>query len=195
MAISGPGYFVLATKPEPTALEDLFFTRDGHFKVVKDTSTANGVPMARLRHADHDTFYVVGYAHAGAGTGAPDETSGISEAVLATTWYGAATRAAALSLDADRNPDATTKLSFDATGALRVAGLAPRGADGNPMQAYVGLAQFERPDDLVTVPGFSGFLRYSPNAGRLFLGVAFTGTARPVGTANLIRTGTLEGGN
>jgi hypothetical protein len=195
LAISGPGYFVLATKPEPTVLEDLFFTRDGHFKVVKETVPTGSVPLARLKHADHGTFYVVGYAHAGAGTGAPDETSGLSEAVLATTWYGAPARAAALGLDADRNPDATTKLSFDATGALRVADAAPRGADGNPMQAYVGLAQFTRPQDLTAVPNMPGFWRYNANAGSLYLGVAFTGTSRPVGTANLILTGTLEGGN
>ncbi|MNS23991.1 flagellar hook protein FlgE [compost metagenome] len=195
LAISGPGYFVLSTLTEPMVLENLHFTRNGHFKVEKDPASAGGVPMARLKHADYDSFYVIGYSHGGTGTSAPVEQAGLSEAVLTTTWDNQPVKTAALILDADRNPEATTKLSFDATGALRIAGSAPRGVDGTLMQAYVAIAQFQVPDNLVPVAGADGLLRYNATVAQMHLGVALTGTSRPVGNANLILTGTLEGGN
>ena len=71
----------------------------------------------------------------------------------------------------------------------------PRGADGNPMQAYLAIAQFQHPSGLVAVTGADGLLRFNATVAQVHLGVAVTGLSRPVGTANLILTGTLEGGN
>lgn len=188
LAVSGPGYFVLSTKADPIAVEDLLFTKDGHLTVEKDTSGA--ITVFRLRHGQH-LFHLVGFSRSGGtGVGAPGETS-TPGAVLAAEW-GGVVPAAGLALDADRNPEAGTKLTFDYTGKLRVAEVDPRGTDGAALQAYVAIAQVDDPDALVPQPGFDGVFKYQDEAGTLRLGVAVTGTGRPVGNANLVLTGTLE---
>jgi hypothetical protein len=189
--ISGPAYFLLSTKAAPTALEDLLFTRNGHLKTK--TETVNGLSVYRLVHAD-DGLYVLGFAKAGASAsaGVPDETSGISEAVLTQNWGGTATAASALTLDADRNAGADTKLSFNTLGLLRMTDADPRAGTGDPLTAYVALAELEHPEALVSVPAFTGVYRFNANAGRIFTGVAYSGANRPVGSANLIKPTYLE---
>ncbi len=198
LAVSGPGYFVLATKPYPLGIEDLLFTRHGHFRLKAET--IGSLPVFRLRHADQ-AFYVVGYQLAGEPVTPPAETAGEDVAVLATTWGTASTALSGLYLDADRNPQAQTQLGFDFTGKLLLAGTAPRAADGAPGSVYVAIAQFDSPDRLVPASGFPGILRYetaasapddAPPGGQVRLGVAVSGVGRPVGNANLILTGSLE---
>lgn len=198
LAVSGPGYFVLATKPNPVGIEDLLFTRHGHFRLKAESS--GSVPVFRLRHADH-AFYVVGYQVAGEPAVPPAETAGEDQAVLATTWGATGLAAAGLSLDADRNPQAQSQLAFDYTGKLLVAGGAPRAADGQLGTLYVAIAQFDSPDRLVPALGFPGILRYEtsalepaepPTGGQVRLGVAVSGVGRPLGNANLILSGSLE---
>lgn len=192
IAVSGPAYLVLSTKAEPTTVEDLLFTKNGHLQVEKDTT--GQVAVFRLRHADHK-FHVVGFARAGAKEiGAPAETTGPGAALLTSEWVSPI-KALGLALDADRNPDAGSKLSFDYTGKLRLAEVDPRSGDGGGLQAYVALAQVAEPKDLVEQPGFEGVYKYRPEAGAIALGVAVTGAGRTVGNANLILTGTLEKGD
>ena len=192
IAVSGPGFFVLSTKAEPTAVEDLLFTKDGHLTVEKDTSGA--IAVFRVRHGDFQ-FHLVGFARPGGATvGAPGETSTDDASVLVTNW-GGPVPGAGLQVDADRNPEAATKLGFDYTGKLRVAEADPRGADGTAVQAYVAIAQVDTPEELLPQPGFKGIFKYRPEAGTLRLGVAVTGTGRPVGNANLILTSTREQGD
>ena len=199
LAISGPGYFVLATKPYPLGLEDLLFTRQGRFRL--EAEQIGAVSVQRLRHADH-AFYVVGYQIAGTPPEAPAETALEDAVALATSWAGEPVAAFGLYLDADRNPQAQARLGFDFTGRLQLAGAAPRAADGGPATSYVAIAQFDSPDRLVPAVGFAGILRYevsaleadeeAPPGGQIHLGVAVSGAGRTVGNANLIRTGTLE---
>ncbi|MDB5097838.1 MAG: hypothetical protein JWM80_2259 [Cyanobacteria bacterium RYN_339] len=190
LAVSGPGFFVLATKPNPASAADLLFTRNGHFKLVHDT--AGALSLWRLRHATFD-FYAAGYMIAGGtGAGAPSETSASDHAELATSWGGLDTTLGGVVIDAERNTDALTTARFDFTGRLLLGELAPRGADGGPVQVYVGVAQVAEPSQLVAQPGFAGVYKYVPAAGALQLGVATSGDGRPVGNANLILTSTLE---
>jgi hypothetical protein len=190
LAVSGPGYFVLATKPDPLTTEDLLFTRHGKFRLKPEA--AGALAIFRLQHADFG-FHVVGFTlPGGTAAGAPAETRSDGGATLATTWAGQPVRAAALYLDADRNEEAQTKLAFDYTGRLLVDGAAPRGTDAGPVQAFVAVAQFERPDALVPAAGFAGIYRYAPDAGEVRLGVAVSGAGREVGNANLVLTGQLE---
>jgi hypothetical protein len=192
IAVSGPGYMVLSTKADPTTVEDLLFTKNGHFEVEKDTT--GQVAVFRLRHGDHK-FHVVGFTKSGTkDVGAPGETSGTGAALLTSEW-GGTVKAAGLALDADRNPDTVSKLSFDYTGKLRLAEVDPRAGDGGGLQAFVGLATFEKPAELVDQPGFEGDYQYRQEAGAIALGVAVTGAGRTVGNANLILTGTLEKGD
>ena len=201
LAVSGPGYFVLSTKPYPTGIEDLLFTRHGKFRFKADTIGA--VAVQRLRHADH-AFHVVGWQTAGEQASPPLETMAEDYAVLATTWGGANVGAIGLYLDADRNPTGLTQAAFDFTGKLSVAGAAPRVADGGPGAAYVAIAQFDSADRLVPAVGFPGIFRYEtsaiepdpdeqpPEPGMVRLGVAVSGPGRTVGNANLIVVGSLE---
>jgi hypothetical protein len=190
LAVSGPGYFVLATKPNPGSVADLLFTRDGHFSLTHDS--AGALSLWRLRHATH-AFYVAGYMIAGGtGAGAPDETAAADHAELATSWGGNPVVLEGLVIDAERNVDAPTQARFDFTGRLLLGELAPRGSDGGPVQLYVGLAQVANAGGLVAQPGFTGVYKYAPAAGQLQLGVATSGDGRPVGNANLVLTGTLE---
>lgn len=190
LAISGPGYFVLSTKPNPMAVEDLLFTRTGHFKLQGDT--AGSLSLFRLRHADTD-FHAVGFMiPGGTAAGAPEETTSEDGAQLATMWGPLATTALGVFLDADRNTDAAAKASFDYTGRVKVADTSPRGPDGSPVQLYVAVAQFATPTALVSQPGFKGIFKYDPAAGAVQLGVAVSGPGRVVGNANLILTSTLE---
>lgn len=198
LAISGPGYFVLATKPAPLGIEDLLFTRHGKFRLKAETMGA--VPVLRLRHADH-AFHVVGLVATGEPAAPPAETAGEDQAQLVTTW-GGTLAATGLYLDADRNPQAQTALAFDYTGKLLVAGAAPRGLDGQAAAAYVVIAQFDSPDRLVPAVGFPGIFRYETSAlepeegeepgGLVRLGVAVSGAGRVVGNANLVVVGSLE---
>jgi hypothetical protein len=190
LSVSGPGYFVLATKPNPGGVADLLFTRNGHFTLVHDT--AGALSLWRLRHASFQ-FYVAGYMVAGGtGAGAPDETAADGRAQLQTSWGGLDTSLQGLVIDAERNADATSLARFDFTGRLMLGEVAPRGADGGPVQVYVGLAQVADPAGLVAQPGFDGVYKYAPAAGTLQLGVATSGDGRPVGNANLVLTGQLE---
>lgn len=190
LAVSGPAYFVLSTKPNPTTTSDLLFTRDGRFTFVHDT--AGSLSLWRLRH-QADNFFVVGYTlSGGTAAGAPDETGAADHAELATTWTGENVVALGLFLDADRNPDAPGDVSFDFTGRMKAGESAPRGSDGNSVQAYVALAQFGTPGKLVAQPGFTGVYKYAAAAGTLNLGVAVSGDGHVVGNGNLILTGTLE---
>lgn len=192
LAVSGPGYFVLATKPNPSVLEDLYYTRNGHFKLVKE-NVDGGPAQWRLKHTTSD-FYVVGFAITPGRSDAPDETSGISEALLNSQWGGTAVSAVAVSLDAGRNPDAATKLSFSNAGRVSYDGNDPFASDGvQRVASYVGLVQFEHPEHLVAQPGIDGVYRFAADAGRIFLGVSVTGLNRPVGNNNRILVGTLEG--
>lgn len=196
LAVSGPGYFVLATKPNPVSTADLLFTRNGHFQLKAES--AGALPLFRLRHADYG-FHVVGYQIAGGtGAGAPAEATSNSEVPLLTTWGGLQTVAQGLYVDADRNPDANRDLSFDYTGRMLLKDKAPRGEDAGPVQAYVAIAMFETPDSLVPAPGFPGIFRYEPqedeNADPVSttMGVAVSGSGRAVGNTNLVLTGQLE---
>lgn len=178
LAVSGPAYFVLSKKKNPTALEDLIFTRHGHFKVVTEGA------HHYLKHADYpDTFYVQGYTKFSSLEDAPDEINGISEAVLTTTWSGSPTSLSAVAIDLSSD---SSKVKFNGQGELTINGVNPGGR-----HTYVGLAQFQQPENLIARPEYARFYRYT--AGPLFLGVAFTGTSRPVGTANDILTQTLNG--
>lgn len=193
IAVSGPGYFVLSTKAEPVSVDDLLFSKNGHLTVEKDT--AQPLAVYRVRHGDHQ-FHLVGFARAGtSAVGAPGETSTLLGPSLLTSQWGGTVTGAGLALDADRNPEAASKLSFDYTGKLKVAEADPRGTDGAPIQAYVAIAQFDDPDALVPQPGFAGVYRYQGEAGVIRVGVAVTGTERPVGNANLILVRTLERGD
>jgi hypothetical protein len=176
LAVSGPAYFVLSTKKSPTALEDLVFTRHGHFKMV--TEGANHY----LKHADH-AYYVLGHMKISGADDAPDETNGISEAVLTTTWSGSPSSLGAVAIDVSSD---SSKVKFTIRGELLINGVNPGGR-----HTYVGLAQFQQPENLIALPAFARFYRYP--AGTLFLGVPFSGTSRPVGTANPIKTETLNG--
>jgi len=188
LAISGPGYFVLATRPDPAGTEDLLFTRHGHF--VLKSEPAGALPLFRLKHADHG-FYVLGFQRAGA-TGAPDEALGTNGAMLGTLWSDQAITAAGLAADGDRNPDAGAKLSFDFAGRLLLAGAAPRGTDGSAQPSYVAIATVATPSALKPAPGFAGIYRYAAGAGDVAIGVAVSGAGRTVGNVSLILTGKLE---
>jgi hypothetical protein len=192
LAVSGPAYFVLATKAEPTAVEDLLFTRNGHFALKLETPNPGGPSLQWLKHSD-GAFYVLGFSHPETTT-YPEETSGINESILTVPWGTATAKATGLGVDAQRNPDAGSKMAFTATGLMQINGQAPFDADGaTRLTKYVALAQFEHPESLSAVSGFDGVYRFNPNAGRIFLGVAVSGTGRPVGAANLIIPATLEG--
>lgn len=190
LAVSGPAYFVLSTRPDPAGLEDLIFTRDGHFKLVAETD--NGLNHEWLRH-DPDGFNVVAYVRENAGASAPDERSGTGDALLATTWQGTAVQATSLALDADRNPDLLAKVAFDYTGRLAIGGADPRASDGQPQATLVTLAQFADPAQLAPLAGFAGMFRYQAAAGTMTLGVAVSGPGRTLGNANLLLAGSLEG--
>jgi hypothetical protein len=98
-----------------------------------------------------------------------------------------------LSLDAERNVGADTKLSFgNSQGLVRMSGLDPRSGTGEPLTAYVGVVEFGDPSKLELVPAYDGVYRYNANAGRIFVGVAYPGTGRTVGNRNLIKAATLE---
>lgn len=188
LAVSGPGYFVLATRPDPAVTEDLLFTRHGHFVLKSEPNGA--LPLFRLKHADHG-FYVLGFQRAGA-SGAPDEAVGTGGAMLNTLWGDLATTAAGLTVDGDRNPNAPTKLSFDFAGHLLLTGAPPRGTDGTALPSYLALATVTSPAGLVPAPGFTGIYRYAAAAGNVTIGVAVSGADRTVGNASLILTGKLE---
>jgi hypothetical protein len=128
----------------------------------------------------------------GTGAGAPAETSGADHAELATVWAGQPTLALGMFIDAERNPDAPGKVTFDFTGRIKVGDSAPRGPDGGPTQAYLAVAGLADASKLVPQPGFKDIFKYGPAAGALTLGVAVSGEGRGVGNANLILTSTLE---
>jgi hypothetical protein len=181
LAVSGPAYFVLSAKINPDALEDLVFTRHGHFKMVTEGSNHY------LKHADHkQAFYVLGYARTSTADDAPDETHGISEAVMTTNWAGSPTMLSPVSIDLSSD---SSKVKFSIQGELLVNSVNPGGR-----HTYVGLAQFEKPEFLTTVSGVDRFYRYTPNALQLFMGVAVTGPLRPVGNhPNFILVEQLNG--
>ncbi|HEY9723541.1 MAG TPA: hypothetical protein V6D47_16135, partial [Oscillatoriaceae cyanobacterium] len=190
LAVSGPAYFVLATKPDPQGLEDLVFTRNGHFKLVSETD--GGLNILRLRH-DPDDFHVVAYARENAGESAPDERSGTGDSVIATTWQGTAVAADGLALDADRNPDALNKIGFDYTGRLQIGGADPRASDGQSEALLLALAEFANSSALAPVNGFPGMYRYQAAAGTITMGVGVSGPNRTLGDGNLLLDGNLEG--
>lgn len=187
LAVSGEAYFVLSTKSAPESVADLLFTRDGALTLEEEEDGA--LSVYRLRHQAH-RFHVVGYSREGAG--APLEAEGGG---LALMWDGEPQPAMGLALDADRNAEAPRKLAFDYTGRLRVEEADPRSPAGDALTAYVALARFEAPEGLTPLSGFAGVYRYAEAAGAMRLGVAVSGEGRPLGSANLILTGTLEQGD
>lgn len=193
LALSGPGYFILATRENPVAKEDLLFTRYGHFKLQREAVGVN--ELWRLRHADLGLF-VTGLVRILDTTG-DDEEEPAEQLMLAgvpieTRWNGSRVGLVAFALDAGRNMQAGTQLAFDHTGVARIAGQWPRSSDSREMRVYLPLVEFENPTALMPASGTAHVYRYAPEAGATRLGVALTGAERDLGNRHLVLSGRLE---
>lgn len=190
LALSGPAFFVLATKPEPTAKEDLLLSRHGHFRMQQEMG-ARGM-VWRLRHGDLG-LYVVGFSGPqGPDPQEPEERTQLGDVPLWTRWRDTPASMTALTLDAERNPQANSQLRSDHTGLLQLQLDPPRAEDRSPLRVRLALIEVERPEALLPASGTTLMFRYAPAAGPARLGVAVSGAGRVLGSRNLVLTGRLE---
>jgi hypothetical protein len=198
VAIDGPGYLVLATRPDPRDWADVVFTRAGglHLEFLQAASPlpgSAGYPVTgpgewTLR--DPAGRFVLGFEPGQDPSRlAPPETRGTAY----TSVFGLGRGAAGpirLPSPAGLAPDAW----LDFQGRLTIAGQPPVDEDGRARFLYLAVAQFELPGKLVQAPGG---LRYDPEAGVVEAGLAGFPAARgdarrPVGDANALAPGYLE---
>lgn len=200
LAISGPGYFVLSTELAPRSFDDLLFTRQGRFELrfVPEASPApgaTGTPFGgpgRFRLVTPEGLYVLGYDYEGPeGTRVPAESSGSSYAAAFTLET---IEAGPLAVDAVVNSNLRPHFNFK--GQLLNQEQPPLGADREPRQLFVAIAQVEKPEALVARPGLPAYTwRFEAGVVRVgFAGVRGGEAAirRPVGEANLILPETIE---
>lgn len=198
LAIAGQGYFCVATRPDPQSLDDVFFTRYGHFELdfvpaASPTPEAGG-GAGTWRLMTPDGLYVLGFTSPGATP--PPEARGTT---LSTTFTlggsgGPMVTAAPILIDAQANPTFEPRFNFQ--GQLFNQTQAPVDANGDDQQVYLAIAQFDTPAGLHAHPGESTY-NWVPDAGAIDVGIAGVqaGPAqlpRPVGASNLIRPETLE---
>jgi hypothetical protein len=194
---------VLSTRPDPKALADLLFTRQGDFDlpfVPTGSPAPGGAPVVQngtwtLRTSDGMT--VLGFNYQGPdGTPAPPESRSTNYLGAFTLGGGGSALVTAGPLIVDAGANLNFAPSFNFKGQLLTQNRPPVDADGNPRQLYVAIAQFDHPQALKPQPGSSTY-RYDPAAGNVYVGLAGfvsapAGVPRPVGDANLIKTETLE---
>jgi hypothetical protein len=205
VAIAGPGYFVVASRPDPRDWADLTLTRDGEF-VVEPLNTgsplpgAGGLPvvgadgMGDWTLRTPDGRYVLGWdLQTDPDRLAPPEArgTGLPEA-LALGGPQAQTKVGPLRLPALGGfaPDAR----LDVRGRLTLGGRGPVDADGRAHWLHVAIAMVGDPTKLIAQG--RGF-RYDRAAGVVEAGIAGMPAARgegrrPVGDANVLEPGYLD---
>lgn len=203
IALSGPGYLVLSTRPDPRTLEDLLFTRYGSLdlKYVPSGSPAPGAGTVagpgEWRLQTSEGLHVLGFNYEGNDDLLPPaEAQGRDLESAFTLGAGSATRVVAgpIVLDSLRNPSLSPAFNFK--GQLTNQNRPPTGVDGEPRQVFVAIARLQNPQALKPQPGLPTY-RYTPEAGVIQVGIAGVrategGLPRPVGDAVLIMPETVE---
>lgn len=199
LAIAGPGYLMVARRPDPQSFSDVLFTREGALDLVY---VANGSPApggatvvgpGEWRLQTQDGLRVMGYSYEGP-DGAPPPAEMRSTNFQSLFQPGGAGRVGAIAVDTQANLNFAPHFNFK--GQLLSQQRPPTDLEGDDLQIYVAIVQFERPAGLKPVTGFPGYM-YAPEAGVVSVGIAgvttpAAGVPRPVGDANLIRPETLE---
>jgi hypothetical protein len=199
LAIAGPGYFVLATRPDPRGFEELLFTRAGQFDLVYVAagSPAPGMPTVvgpgEWRLMTPEGLYVLGYQYRGEEAALPPSESR-SMSFQSAFRMGGTASVGPIVIDSQSNLNFAPHFNFK--GQLLSDQKPPMDTDATPLQVYVAIAQFERPAALKPRAGFPAFT-HEPDAGVVAVGIAGittppAGVPRPVGDANLLRPETLE---
>ncbi|HEY9723542.1 MAG TPA: hypothetical protein V6D47_16140 [Oscillatoriaceae cyanobacterium] len=197
VAIAGPGYFCVATRPNPQSLDDIFFTRYGHFEfdfvpAASSTPEAGSGP-GTWRLMTPDGLYVLGFTTQS--TQLPAEARGTTLSTFTLGGSGGPTLTAApIGVDAMANPTFEPRFNFQ--GQLTNQTQAPVDSDGNDQLIYLAIAQFDAPGGLNAHPGETTY-NWISDAGTIDVGIAGVraepdSVPRPVGAANLIRPETLE---
>ena len=202
VALTGPGYLVVATRPDPRDWPDVAFVPGGELglefrQAASPLPGSAGFPVSgpgawTLR--THDGRYVLGFELArDPDAYAPPEgrsTAFTSAFALGGVAGGGAT-VGPLSLDtpAGLAPDAW----LDYRGRLTIAGQPPVDAEGRARFMYLAVAQVEDATKLVPL---GAERRYDQAAGLVHVGIAGLPAGRgeaprPVGDANLLRPGHL----
>lgn len=203
LAIAGPGYFVVATRPDPQGMADLRFTRLGRFD-LQFTPTGSPAP-GNAPAVNNGTWTlktgegltVLGFSYQGPdGTPAPPEARSDYYQGAFTLGGGGSALVTAGPLIVDASANLNFAPGFNFKGQLLSQNKPPVDADGNPRQLFVAVAQFDHPEKLEPQQGFPGF-KWNTDVGNIYVGIAGivsprASVPRPVGDANLIRTGTLE---
>lgn len=203
IALSGPGYLVLSTRPDPRTLDDLLFTRYGELdlKYVPAGSPAPGATTVAgpgaWRLQTPEGLHVLGFDYEGEDDAPhPAEAQGRDFESAFTLGAGSSSRLSAgpLALDSLKNPDLVPAFNFK--GQLTHRNRPPLGADGEPRQMFVAIARVQNPQALKAQPGLSAY-RYVPEAGVLQVGIAGIRATegslpRPVGDAVLVMPETVE---
>lgn len=204
VAIAGPGYLVVAARPDPRDWADVAFTRDGALglefvQAASPQPGAVGFPITgpgewTLR--TRDGRWVLGFELAqDPDRYAPPEgrSTAFSQAFAlgGVAGGGAALGPLRLETAAGLAPEAW----LDFRGRLTIAGQPPADADGRARFLYLAVAQVELPGRLAIAP--DGDRRYDPEAGLVEVGIAGLAARRgeaprPVGDANLVMPGELE---
>ncbi|MFN3432500.1 MAG: hypothetical protein ACK46X_21450, partial [Candidatus Sericytochromatia bacterium] len=160
LAIAGPGYFVLATRPDPRGFEELLFTRTGQFDLVYVAagSPAPGVPTVvgpgEWRLMTPEGLYVLGYQYRGEEAAMPpSETRSMS--FQSAFRMGGTASVGPILIDSQSNLNFAPHFNFK--GQLLSDQKPPMDTDATPLQVYVAIAQFERPAALKPRPGFPAF--------------------------------------
>ncbi len=200
VAIAGPGFLVVATRPAPRDWADVTFTRQGELTLAFQQAAsplpgAAGFPLTgpgewTLRTPDGR--WVLGFELAqDPNRYAPPEGRSTAFQAAFALGGGAAVGPLRLATSASLRPEAW----LDFSGRLTLAGQPPVDEDGRTRFVYLALAQVERPERLVAAPG--GGFRYDPAAGLAQVGLAGLAAGRgeaprPVGDANRLAPGYLE---
>lgn len=203
VAIAGPGYLVVASRPAPRDWADVALTRHGELNLEFQAAAsplpgAAGFPVTgpgewTLRTADGR--WVLGFELAqDPDRYAPPEgrsTAFASAFALGgVAGGGAAVGPLRLPTSASLRPDAW----LDFRGRVTLEGQPPVDEDGRARFMYLAVVQVEAPERLVPAPG--GF-RYDPDAGLAHAGIAGLPAARGeaprvVGDASSLEPGWLE---
>lgn len=205
VAVAGPGYLVLATRPSPRDWADVTFTRRGELGLAFQQAAspqpgATGFPLTgpgswTLRSPDGR--FVVGFELARDPDGyAPPEgrSTAFSSAFALGGVAGGGASFGPLALETASSLAPEVWLDF--RGRLTIAGQPPVDAEGRARFMYLAIAQVEEPRGLLPAPG--GGLRYDPAAGLVEVGLAGLPAGRgeaprTVGDANVLMPGYLEG--
>lgn len=205
VAIAGPGYFALSSRPDPRDWADVTLSRGGEF-YLEPGSQASPVPgafgapaiggdgQASWTLQTSDGRYVLGWdLPRDPDRLPPPESRGTSlPNALALGGPQAQTLAMPLRLPAAAGVAPEPRLDF--RGRLSWGGQNPTDADGQPRWLHVAVVMVEEPAQLLAAPG--GF-RYDPAAGAAEAGIPGLAGARgearrPVGDANALEPGYLE---